>query len=75
MYRKTLAFLLSILMLLSAVSCGALPKEAASDGNTVAPIENLQTLAASAPAKMSETAMDDAYVRSGEHGEKCYYDE
>ncbi len=73
--KKFLPLLLASLMLLSVVSCGALPKEVASDGNAVAPIENLQALAASAPAKMSTMATDDAYIRSGEHGGKCYYDE
>ncbi len=73
--KKLLTLLLASLMLVSVVSCGALPKEDENkaDDVTLISAEALENLAAS--SKKSVTAIDDAYVRSGTHRTKCYFEE
>ena len=70
--KKLLTLLLASLMLVSVVSCGALPKEDKNNAedSTVILAESLEDLAAA--SKMSVTAVDDAYVRGGTHGTTCY---
>ena len=70
--KKLLTLLLASLMLVSVVSCGALPKEDKNKAEDSAVIltESLEDLAAS--SKMSVTAVDDAYVRGGTHRTTCY---
>ena len=70
--KKLLTLLLASLMLVSVVSCGALPKEDKNKAEDSAVIltESLEDLAAA--SKMSVTAVDDAYVRGGVHKTTCY---
>ena len=71
--KKLLTFLLSLLMLIPVVSCGSVSEGEVSEAAAVVSSAALHNLATS--SKTSVTATDDAYVRGGTHGTKCYSDE